>query len=120
MKELEIEWDEFIIRLKNQEIKPWVDPNKGHALMKSKHAPRNWRITVRILSFISVWSIPISIVLIFFIKWWIPLLMIFFSLLLIKAIREESAKAVIKTSLDNADFYTYAILSRTLKVYSNS
>jgi hypothetical protein len=108
---------EFVTAINNDTIKPWVDINKGHALMKTSFAPRSWRYTVIILTWITIMAFPVSIVLFFFVNWWIPVLIIFFSFLFMKAIREESVKAVIKISLEEPDFYEHAILSGTMKAH---
>ncbi len=37
----------------------------------------------------------------------------------LRAIREEAARAVIKTSLTNPEFYSHAVLSGTMKVFTH-
>jgi hypothetical protein len=118
MKELELNWEEFISKHEENEIIPWVDLNKGHALMSSKLAPLSWQITIKFLLFIAIIALPTAIVLFFYVKFWIPILMIFLSLQIIRAIRQEAAKAVIQTSLMNEDFYFHSIYSRTMIIYS--
>ena len=118
MTEENLEWEEFVTLFQSQEIKPFVDVNKGHALMKSQYAPSNWRITIIVLTWVSVLAFPAAIVLFFFVQWWIPIIIIVTTIMLIKGIREESAKVVIETSLKNPAFYRIAIDSRTMKVYS--
>jgi hypothetical protein len=53
-----------------------------------------------------------------FFQWWIPLLIIVLAFMVIRAIREEGATAVIETSLENPEFYSHAILSGTMKVFA--
>ena len=118
MKEIQIDWEEFVARHKNQDIKPWVDINKGHALMKAPFAPSNWRVTIKLMTWLTILSFPTAIVLFFFIKWWIPIIIIILSFMFARAIRQEAAKAVIETSLENPEFYSHAILSGTMKIYS--
>jgi len=119
MNELNLNWEEFVERFKAEEIKPLVDINKGHALMKSEFAPSNWRTMIKVLTPLCLFAIPVSLVLFFFVKWWIPCLIILLALMTIKAIRGESAKAVIETSLENPAFYSHAVLSGTLKLVLN-
>lgn len=117
MTEIHIVWEEFVSRHKSNSIKTWVDINKGHALMKSSVAPSNWRITIKIMTWISTLSIPTAVVLFFFLDWWIPLIVIGIAVLIMNAIRQESAKAVIETSIRNPKFYTHAVISKTMKIY---
>ncbi len=118
MKEIQIDWNEFVARHKTKDIRPWVDLNKGHALMKAPFAPSSWRITIKLLTWISLLSLPTAIVLFFFIKWWIPIIIILLSFMFARAIRQEAAKAVIDTSIEDPEFYSHAILSGTMKIYS--
>lgn len=117
MEPLQIEWDDFILRFQKNEIEPRVDLNKGHALMKSAFAPKEWRIAIKFFSVIALLGIPAGIVLFFFIKWWICLIIIITSMFLTKAIRQESAKAVIEHSIKSPTFYRHAVLSETMKVF---
>lgn len=118
MTEIVIEWQEFAEKYKAQEIRPWVDINKGHALMKSPFGPSNWRVTIKLMTCLTLLSILTAIVLFFYIKWWIPVIIIVISLVFMRAIRQESAKAVIETSLENPEFYSHAILSGTMKIFT--
>ncbi|MCG8345889.1 MAG: hypothetical protein MI685_12135 [Chlorobiales bacterium] len=118
MTEIHIGWEEFVARHKTKKISPWVDLNKGHALMKSPLGPSNWRVTIKLMTWLTLLAIPTAIVLFFFIKWWIPVIIIVLSFMFMRAIRQEAAKAVIETSLENPEFYSHAILSGTMKIYS--
>jgi len=111
-----MKYKDFLEGYNNKILKPSVDLNKGHALMKSAFAPTNWRITINLLTWISLLAFPGAILLFFFVKWWILLAIIFLAFLFIKAIREKSAKAVIMTSLKDEAFYNHAILSGTMQV----
>lgn len=108
--EIHIAWEEFVKRYRSQEIRARVDLNKGHALMKSYFAPRRWRVTLKLMTWLTVLSFPTAIALFFFIRWWIPALMLVLAFLFIRAIREEAAKAVIETSLEQPEFYSHAVL----------
>lgn len=118
MKEIKIDWKEFTTRYEAKNIIPIVNPNKGHALMKTPFAPNNWRIKIKLLTWLSIIVFPIGIVLFFFVKWWIPVIIIVFGLWLSSTIQKIGAKAVIKTSLKNPEFYLHAILSETMKIYA--
>lgn len=118
MKELQIDWEEFISKHRTHEINTWVDINKGHALMKSALAPINWRVTIKLLTLLIILSFPTAIILFFFIKWWIPIVIIILTFMFARAIRQEAQKAVIETSIKNPKFYSHAILSGTMKIYS--
>ncbi len=97
--ELQIDWEEFVARKKNQDITPWVDLNKGHVLMKSPFGPKNWRVTIKLMTWLTLLAFPTGIVLFFFAKWWIPVIIIILAFMFSRAIRQEAAKAVIETSL---------------------
>ncbi len=117
MTEVQINWEEFVTRHKTQNIKLWVDLNKGHALIKSPFGPSNWRVTIKLMTWLTLLAIPTAIVLFFFVRWWIPIIIIVLSFMFMRAIRQEAAKAVIETSLESPEFYSHAILSGTMKTY---
>ncbi len=119
MKEVQLDWQEFVEGYKKQKIKPWIDKQKGHALMKSPFGPRNWRVIIKLLSWLVILAIPGSIVLFFIVHWWIPVIIIVTTLFLAKAIREEALKAVIEQALKDSDFYNHAINSGTLKLFAS-
>ena len=120
MEEILLDWEDFILKYNSNEIHTLIDLNKGHALIKTSLNPvKSWRFTVYILSIICTVAIPSAIVLFFFVKWWIPLIIILTVLVLVRAIRNESAKAVIEISLQFPEFYFHAIHSKTLKIYHN-
>ena len=118
MTEIHIDWEEFVKLHKSQEINPLVDINKGHALMKSPFGPRNWRVTIKIMTWISLFAIPTGIVLFFFITWWIPLIIIALAFMFMNGIRQEAAKAVVETALVDPKFYSHAVISKTMTIYS--
>lgn len=118
MKEIKLDWEEFITRHEAKNIIPIVNPNKGHALMKTQFAPKNWRIKIKLLTWLSIIALIVGIVLFFFVKWWIPAIIIFFGIWLPRTIQKIGARAVIKTSLKNPEFYSHAILSETMKIYA--
>lgn len=119
MELTKIEWAEFVTGIENKSIRPWVDINKGHALLKSEIGPSNWRFMIKTLTFVTIWAIPISIVLFFFVKWWIPVLIIITSFMTMKGVRVTSAQAVVEEALKDETFYTHARLSGTLKIYTD-
>ncbi|MFN7749472.1 MAG: hypothetical protein ACK5OO_11085 [Cyclobacteriaceae bacterium] len=57
------------------------------------------------------------IILFFFVRWWIPVLLILIAIPLPNAIRKEAAKAVLSYSLKDEKFYERAIFSQTLKLF---
>jgi len=117
MQELNIDWEQFVKNEKDNTIIPKVDITKGHALMKEPFAPKEWRLTLNILSTLVILAFPISIILFFLVRWWIPVIVIVLSFMTAKAIREEAAKAVIVTSLNDPKFYFHAIRTGTLKIF---
>jgi hypothetical protein len=117
MEKMEIEWNEFVSQYGSQDIRPFVDLNKGHALIKSPLGPRNWRVIIHIVTWLFLLAIPTALVLFFFVKWWIPIIVIVFSLMTNNVMRKVAAKAVLETSLESPSFYRHAILSGTMKIY---
>jgi hypothetical protein len=120
MTEIHLEWQEFVERYRRQEIKTWVDRNKGHALLKSQFGPSNWRVTLKLVTCLTLSIFPAAILLFFFVSWWIPVILIVLAFMFLRAIREEAAKAVIETSLTDPEFYSHAVLSGTMKVFTPS
>lgn len=120
MTEVRINHAEFIRGLNDATLIPVVDIDKGHALMKTSLAPTSWRVLIQFGTYVSIMLIPCAIVLFFFIKWWIPLLMILLGIYLTKLIRSQSQKAVIDQSILNRQFYELAISTETLRIYRKS
>lgn len=118
MTEIQIDWQGFVEKYKSQQVKPWVDLNKGHALMKSPYGPSSWRVTIKLMTWLTLLALPTGIVLFFFMEWWIPVIIIILSFMFMRAIRQEAAKAVIEASLKDPEFYKHAILSRTMKIFT--
>jgi hypothetical protein len=86
--------------------------------MKSQLGPSNWRVTIKLMTWLSLLAFPAAIVLFFFVKWWIPVIMIVLAFMFIRGIREEAAKAVVETSLKSPEFYSHAVLSETMNVFA--
>lgn len=117
MQEIEITWEEFRRRYSARDIDTTIDLNKGHGLMKLDVAPIEWRITIKIVTWLSLLAFPVAFVLFFFVMWLIPLGIVFVASLFLKAIREESARAVVKISLEDPMFYNVAIMTGTMMIF---
>lgn len=120
MTEVKLNHQEFIIGINENEIVPWVDINKGHALMKTSLAPASWRLSVKFGTYLAILLIPSALALLFFLKWWIPTLMILFAIVLTRIIRNKSKKGVITQSIKRRDFYDFATSTDTLRIYRAS
>jgi hypothetical protein len=117
MSELRIDWEEYKEKFQLGTIEPKIDINKGHALLK-KFGPGSWKYTIKLLTWMTLLAIPVAIILFFYVKWWIPVIIIILSFMFMKGIREESAKAIIKISLENPAFYSHAVISGTMRVFT--
>lgn len=120
MTEIKLDHAEFIEGIRDNTLVPWVDINKGHALLKTQLAPMSWRISVKLGTYLAIMLIPSAIILFFFLEWWTPSLMILVAIVLIKTIRGRSKKGVIKLSILQSQFYELAISTDTLILYSMS
>jgi len=67
-------------------------------------------MTVWILTF------PAAIICFVLVEWWVGLIILFFSFLLAKGMRESACKSVIEECLKNESFYYFAIESGGLIV----
>lgn len=117
MTEIKLDHSEFVKRYEDNSVVPWVDVNKGHALMKSPFAPYWWRVSVRYGTYVALLLMPMAVIFFFFTKWWIPAIMISLAFVMIKLIRTRSQKAVIATSLSDMQFYEIAVSTDTLRIY---
>lgn len=111
-----MEHTEFVENFINNKVKAFVDINIGHGFLKTPIAPIEWRITLNILTWTSILALPVAIGLFFFVKWWIPTIIIILTFSTIKAIRQESVKAIINISLKDETFYDHAIFAGVLKL----
>tara|TARA_B110000208_G_C11332136_1_gene270387 strand:+ start:11 stop:406 length:396 start_codon:yes stop_codon:yes gene_type:complete len=116
MKELDLSYNQFVTRYKANEITVLVDIQTAHGVLE-KHGPSNWRRTIKILTFLITTGILAGIILFFFVKWWIPIIIFICCGWTSKAIREESQKALIEESLKSSDLFLVSRMSGCFKFY---
>lgn len=114
------DWSEFVRLYKSKQISVSVDKSTSPMFMRSSSAPRNWRIALKILNTLTIVALPTALVLFFFVKWWIPLIIISLVLMFRKAIKEETAKAVVEESLKTPEFYVHAVRSGVMRIITKS
>lgn len=61
MEEIYLSWSEFVNQYSSSEIEAKVDLNKGHAFMKLPFAPEEWRLGIKIMTFISIILLPVAL-----------------------------------------------------------
>jgi len=116
MKELDLSYNQFVARYKANEINVWVDIKKAHGVLE-KYGPSNWRWTIKILTFLIIIGILTGIILFFFVKWWIPIIIFFCCGITSNAIRKESQKALIEESLKSYNLWLAASVNRCFRFY---
>lgn len=116
MKELDLSYNQFVAKYKTNEITVWVDIQKAHAVLE-KYGPANWRWTIKILTFLIITGFLAGIILFFFVKWWIPIIIFICCGWTSKAIRDESQKALIEELLKSSDLFLVSTMSGCLKFY---
>lgn len=119
MERVYVQWEDFVEGVEQKTIVPKVDLNKGHALMKTSFAPSHWRVTIKLLTILSILAIPGAVVLFFFVQWWIPTALIFTAFLTMNSIRKVSAEAVVETAKKDRMFYIHATNSQTMALFRN-
>tara|TARA_B100001057_G_C21995578_1_gene624025 strand:+ start:83 stop:439 length:357 start_codon:yes stop_codon:yes gene_type:complete len=116
MKELDLSYNQFVARYKANEINVRVDIQIAHGVLE-KYGPSNWRWTIKILTFLITIGILAGIILFFFVKWWIPIIIFFCCGITSNAIRKESQKALIEESLKSSDLFLVSRMSGCFKFY---
>lgn len=116
MNEVDLTYNQFVARYKANEINVWVDIQTAHGVLE-KYGPSNWRWTIKILTFLINIGILAGIILFFFVKWWIPIIIFIFWGWTSKAIREESQKVLIEESLKSSDLFFVSRMSGCFKFY---
>lgn len=116
MKELDLSYNQFVAKYKTNEITVWVDIQTAPVVLV-KYGPSNWRRTINSIKFLTTIGIPAGIILFFFVKWWIPIIIFICCGWTRKAIGEESQKALIEESLKSSDLFLVSTMSGCLKFY---
>ena len=116
MKELDLSYNQFVARYKANEINVWVDIKKAHGVLE-KYGPSNWKWTIKILTFLITIGILTGIILFFFVKWWIPIIIFICCGMTSQAIRKESQKALIEELVKSSDLWTVSSVSKCIRFY---
>ena len=116
MNQVHLTYNQFVTRYKANEITVLVDIQTAHAVLE-KYGPANWRWTIKILTFLIIIGFLAGIILFFFVKWWIPIIIFFCSGITSNAIRKESQKALIEESLKSFNLYQAAVAYNCLRFY---
>lgn len=119
MTKIQIDWKEFVEKYRSHNIEPQINRDKIYELfLGSLSTPLNWKVAILFIYWMSILIFPITVVLFFFIKWWIVLVIFLDLWILIAVIRKISFKAVVNISLENPVFYSQAIHFETMQIYS--
>ena len=116
MNELDLSYNQFVIKYKANEINVWVDIQKAHGILE-KWGPPNWRWTIKIFKYLIIIGFIGGIILFFFVKWWVPILIFIFCGLISNAVRKESQKALIEESLKDHNLYLASTIHGCFKFY---
>lgn len=118
MSELDLSYIEFVSKYKANEIHVTVDINAAYLVLE-KNGPPNWKWTLRILNILTFIGFLGGVILFFFVKWWIPIIIFIICVWTRKAMREESQKALIEESLKSEDLFIFSTEMGCLKLYQN-
>lgn len=111
-------WQDFVEQYNKRKVKPAVDIEKVLAMLNTSIAFKRWSLTLNAMNIIFILSLMLTIILIFYTTWWIPLCVTVLSLIAIKAIRDETVNTVIRQAMSNEIFYYHAVNNRILRLLS--
>ena len=116
-----MDYKEFTVKFKNKRLVIHVNRELALQVMDTNLSPSKYRIVHIFWSWIWILSIPIGIALMFIIKWWIGLLIIF----LLAPILSSTAKSaachnIILAAYDIPDFYYLALKKNLLIIKEKS
>lgn len=111
-------WQDFVEQYNKRKVKPAVDVEKVLEMLNTSIAFQKWSLTLSAMNIIFVLSLMLTIILIFYTTWWIPLCVMVLSLIAIKAIRDEAVNTVIRKAMSNELFYYHVVNNRILRLLS--
>jgi len=115
--ESSLSWNDFVSLQKSDLIRIQFSHSKCNWLMQSENAPRSWKLWLAALTYLTIILILGSALLLIVVRWWIPMSLLCFCLVLTWLIRYLAAKAVLSSSLKNESFYNMALLRGALIIY---
>ena len=113
-------WSEFVSLQKTNSIRIQLNRTKCNWLMQSESAPGLWKLVLATLTYMNIFLILGSAFLLILLKWWIPISLLCFCLVLTWLIRYLAAKAVLSSSLQNESFYNLSVLRGALILYKQT
>lgn len=110
-------YEDFVAKFNSNDIYIELDKSKSLSLMSSKHAPNEWRYTLKFFSWLSVLLVPTGIVGFFFWPIWLPALLLILALFIGKGVRKTAREAVVQLASEDSEFYKAARNTNTMFVY---
>ena len=112
---------EFAVKLKNKRLVIHVNRELALQVMDTNLLPSKYRMAHIFWSWIWILSIPIGIALMFIVKWWIVLLVIFLLAPILSSTAKNAAcQNIILASYDIPDFYNLAVKKNLLIIKEKS
>jgi len=108
--------EEFIRAYNNGEVIAHVNKNMALRLIGNPLVSKGYRAAHALWMMVWILTFPAAIICFVLVKWWVGLIILFFSLLLAKAMRESACRSVIEEALVNESFYNFALESQGLIV----
>jgi len=116
-----MEYEDFLAKYKNGLLSVKVNGSLALRIMNSDLLPKQYRYAHIFWSWIWILSIPLSIALMIWVKWWIGLLVLFFVTPIIsKSTKRSGCQFMIEQAIDNPEFYKYATENGVLIVEEKS
>lgn len=112
-----MEHSEFVQGWKDGKLAIDVDRGKALQLAGSNMLPKRYQVAHMFWSWVWILSIPAALAVMFLYKWWAGLVMlVFVTPLLSKSTKTAAFQFMIDHSIENPDFYQFALSQGVIRV----
>lgn len=108
---------EFIQSWNQGKLEVDVDRSKALQIASSKMPPKRYRAAHIFWSWVWILSMPAALVVMYFYKWWVGLsLLVLLTPALARATKKSAMQFMIDHSVENSEFYQFAITEGVIRV----
>lgn len=112
-----MEHSEFVRAWNEGKLEIDVDRSKALQVANSKMLPKRYQAAHIFWSWVWILSIPAALVVMYFYKWWAGLLLlVFLTPALSSSTKESAMQFMIDHSVENPEFYQYAVTEGVIRV----
>ena len=112
-----MEHSEFVLSWNQGRLNIDVDRSKALQIASSRILPKRYKVAHMFWSWVSLLSIPAAFAVMFFYKWWAGLLLlVFLTPVLFISTKKSAMQFIIDHSVENPEFYQFAVYEGILRV----